>query len=151
MSGYPPEQKRNTPMRRLLLCYLALIAALIGGPAFAEKKPQPGLFVEQGKAVLFKVVDGQPAEVRPASADEQPRDGEIRVTLRGGMMTVLNSGPQTYDYQAFIAKDAAAKGQRTSVCTLMPGIASMESWPGALPGIRLTNFTPAEAGAMNCR
>jgi hypothetical protein len=138
-------------MRRLLLGFLTLFAALAAGPAIAEKAPPPGLFVGQGKAYLFKVVDGQPAEARPAAADENPQQGEIRVALRGGMMTVLNAGPQSYDYQAFIAKDGAEKGQRTSVCTLMPGVASMESWSGDLPGIRLANFTPAEPEAMVCR
>ena len=42
-----------------------------------------------------------------------------------------------------MAHNADDKGKRTSVCTLMPEIAMFESWPGGLPGIRLTNFTPA--------
>ena len=137
---------------------LALIAMLPGlAPALAqhdgheghgEAKGLPGLFVAQGETWFFKIKDGQPADARKGDGDAKPGTDEIRVTLDGGMMQVLNGSPVSYNYQAFIARKASDKGKRTSVCTLMPGITVFESWPGKLPGIRLINFKEAGEGMV---
>ncbi len=144
-------------MRRTIMT-LALIAMPLGlAPALAqhdgheghgEAKGQPGLFISQGETWFFKISDGQPADARKGRADEKPGSDEIRVSLSGGMMNVLNGSPVPYNYQAFIAKKASDKGNRTSVCTLLPGVTVFESWPGKLPGIRLANFKDAGDGMI---
>ena len=141
---------------RLIVLALALVAApTVLSPALAEpaaesaKDARPGLFVKQGETWFFKIKDGQPVDQRQGSEDDKPGSDEIRVSLDGGNMIVLNGSPVAYNYQAFIAKKPSDKGNRTSVCTLIPGALMHEIWPGKLPGIRLTNFT--EAGdSMGC-
>ena len=141
---------------RLIILAMALVAApAMLSPAFAEpaaeaaKDAKPGLFVKQGETWFFKIKDGQPADMRSGGEDEKPNGDEIRVSLDGGNMVVLNGSPVAYNYQAFIAKKPSDKGNRTSVCTLLPGVTAFENWPEKLPGIRLTNFT--EAGdSMGC-
>jgi hypothetical protein len=149
-------------MRRIITT-LALIAMPLGfAPALAQhdghegrgeakaadKNAQPGLFVGQGETWFFKVKDGQPSDARKGDGDAKPGSDEIRVSLDGGMMEVLNGSQVPYNYQAFIAKKASDKGNRTSVCTLLPGVTVFESWPGKLPGIRLTNFKDAGDGMI---
>jgi hypothetical protein len=137
-------------MRKLLLGLLALIAMSLSGPAMAEKAPQPGLFVKPGESWAFKVVDGQPSEPRLLTNGEQSNQGEImvRFSADGSMLQVRSRAEGSYNYQAFIARKPDEKGKRTSVCTLIPGVMAMESWPGGLPGIRLTNFTEAGEGMI---
>lgn len=139
-------------MRRTFLT-LALIAMPLGlAPALAqhdgheghsETKGLPGLFVAQGETWFFKIKDGQPADARKGSADKKPGSDEIRVSLDGDSMLVLNGSTTAFNYQAFIAKKPSDKGSRTSVCTLIPGALMHEIWPGKLPGIRLANFEEA--------
>ncbi|WP_391563684.1 hypothetical protein [Novosphingobium sp.] len=127
---------------------LALAPAAADEPRVAEKYAQPGLFVQQGETWFFKIVDGQPASARTGLDDEKPGEDEIKVSLEGGNMIVLNGSGTAYNYQAFIAKKPGDKGNRTSVCTLIPGVTMYENWPQALPGIRLVNFTKAGDGMI---
>jgi hypothetical protein len=122
----------------------------LAGPALAEAAPQPGLFVKPGESWAFKVVDGQPVEPRPLTNGEKGNAGEImvRFSTDGSMLQVRSSAAGSYNYQAYIARKPDDKGKRTSVCTLIPGVMAMESWPGGLPGIRLTNFTEAGEGMV---
>ena len=141
---------------RLIVLAMALVAApAVLSPALAEpaaeaaKDARPGLFVKQGETWFFKIKDGQHADPRQGSDDDKPGSDEIRVSLDGGNMIVLNGSPVAYNYQAFIAKKPSDKGNRTSVCTLIPGAMMHEIWPGNLPGIRLTNFSEADE-TMGC-
>lgn len=141
---------------RLIVFAMALVAApTVLSPAFAEpaaeaaKDARPGLFVKQGETWFFKIKDGQPADARKGDEDDKPSSDEIRVSLDGGNMIVLNGSSVAYNYQAFIAKKPNDKGNRTSVCTLLPGVTAFENWPDKLPGIRLTNFSDA-GDSMGC-
>lgn len=138
-------------MLKALIASIILMTAL-GGPVAADEKSRPGLFVRMGEAWIFRVSDGQPVDVRRALGSEQPGLGEIRVELshlKGTSLEVFNKGPGAWQYQAFIARDAGEKGQRTSVCTLLPEVASFETWPSGLPGIRVTNFQPIDPAGQD--
>ncbi len=137
-------------MRRLLLGLLAMLAMAFANPTLAGNAPQPGLFVKPGESWAFKVVDGQPAEPRQLTNGDQGNPGEITVRFSsdGSMLQVRSRAEGSYNYQAFIAHKPDERGKRTSVCTLIPGVMAMESWPGGLPGIRLTNFTEAGEGMI---
>ena len=139
-------------MCRLLIAIVTIWATLLAGPALADESPLPGLYLKHGESFIFKVIDGQPAEVRSANADERPQSGEVSASLSadGSMLQVVSAADTSLNYQAFIARGATDKGQRTSVCTLLPGVMAMESWPGGLPGIRIVNFKPAGDG-MTCQ
>ena len=142
-------------MRLIALAMALLAAPTVISPAIAEpaaeavKNAWPGSFVAQGETWLFKIKGGQPADLRQGGEDEKPGSDEIRVSLDGGNMLVLNGSSIAYNYQAFIAEKPSDKGNRTSVCTLMPSALMHEIWPGNLPGIRLTNFSEA-SDSMGC-
>ncbi|WP_292996038.1 hypothetical protein [Novosphingobium sp. UBA6272] len=126
-----------------------MFCLLLANPALA-REAQPGLFISPGEAWAFKVVNGQPAEARKLSPDDKLAKGEIVASFSedGSMLRVRNSGDVSFNYQAFISRNPEDKGKRTSVCTLIPNVAMMESWPGGLPGLRLTNFSDAGEGMI---
>ncbi len=129
-------------------------------PMLRDDKGQPARFLfivlEPGQTLLFRIDNGKVTDVRLADADTVPKDGEIRATMdsTGGttMLTVLNQGPQSYNYSAVMMRAIdATDGQSTSVCTLMPGISAFEMWPYAIPAIAMGEFTPAPDGEMICK
>lgn len=132
-------------LKRFVGVLLLAIAMTCAGPA-AAKDPRPGLFMKNGQAFIFRLEDGQPADIRPAGKDEAPGDGELKAELVdnfGSTLTVNNATAEQLNYEAYIAKDEFAKGSRTKVCTLVPGVAAFENWADTLAGLRITNFEPA--------
>jgi len=131
-----------------------LLALGLAAPVFAQDAPLPGLTVKLGESWIFKIQDGQPADARLATADEQPAPGEIRVSLsdpKGRQMSLINNSPTPYNYRAFITSKPGKVGKRTSVCTLMSkGRAAIEVWPDRFPAIRIADFVPVEEGRMQC-
>lgn len=127
-----------------------VLSALLAQPAWADKAAQTGLYIKPGEIIAFRIAEGQPAGAHAVAADEKLAEGEIKASFSsdGSMLTVRNHSGASLNYQAFIARNASDKGKRTSVCTLIPEIAILESWPGGLPGIRLANFTPAGEGMI---
>jgi len=125
---------------------LALAFALTCGTPIAAKDPRPGLFLRNGQAFIFRIENGQPVDVRPAAKDDAPQPGELKAELvdqYGSTLTVTSQAGEQLNYEAYIAKDEFAKGNRTKVCTLVPGQAAFENWAESLAGLRLTNFEPA--------
>lgn len=97
----------------------------------------------------------------PASANTKPGPGEIRFSMspstRGKItLTVESRYPGPIDYAALIATDPGG-GNRTSVCTLEPGVAVYEAWeqpiyqfaawhfiPSTEPGCKTLKWAPPE-------
>ena len=81
-----------------------------------------------------------------------PAIGSVEVSASmGTMMTVTNNTDHLYNYRAFMLGKPDAKGQRTSVCTLMSGGgSSFENWPETIPFLRVSDFVEAADGAMVC-
>jgi hypothetical protein len=132
---------------------LVLAIALVCGTPLAAKDARPGLFIRNGEAYIFRLESGQPVDVRPAGKDEEPKPGELKAALEdnfGSTLTVNNASADQLNYEAWIAKDEYAKGTRSPVCTLVPGVASFENWAESLAGLRLTNFVPA-GDSFGCR
>jgi hypothetical protein len=129
-------------------------------PMLLDEKGQPARFtfiaMEPGQTLLFRIDNGKVSDVRMVDADSAPKDGEIRATMesKGGntMLTVLNKGPQAYNYSAAMLRSIDANdGKSTSVCTLLPGISAFEMWPYPIPAIAIGEFTPAPDGEMVCK
>lgn len=141
-------------MRNVKMLPFLMFAALAASPAAAQ---QAGVFVKMGESVVFHLDHGQPVDAHPATGADKPTAGEIRVDLRyangSSTMVVTNNSGGFLNYRAFIARDADSGGKATSVCTLMDGgRMGVEAWPGQpLPGIRLTDFTPAAQDGMTCQ
>lgn len=132
----------------VLLAALSLAFA----PQAMAKDPLPGLLIKPGESFIFKLQDGQPAEIRAAGDAEEPGEGELKASFTGGgmaMLSVKNNTGEMLNYEAYITAKPDKKGKRTSVCTLFAGGSGFESWPGNLPGLRLTNFKPA-GGNLGC-
>lgn len=73
-----------------------------------------------------------------------PADGQIRAKVhafnRGTLiMEIVSRRPETLDYGALIVI-GASKAERTSVCSLRPGIPVFESWQVPIRQIALFNF-----------
>lgn len=128
-------------------------------PMLLDDKGQPAVLMhialEPGQTLLFRIVEGKATDVRLVDADTAPKDGEVRVSMssKGGttMMDVLNKGPLAYNYRAYMLPAIDSEtGQRTSVCTLMPGITAFEMWPYPIPAIAIGEFTTAPDGDMVC-
>ena len=127
---------------------LTLMVALLFGAPLAAKDPQPGLFIRNGEAFIFRIERGLPVDVRSAGKDDQPVKGELKAELvdkLGSTLTVNNQTAGQLNYEAYIGKDEFTKGKRSPVCTLVAGASGFENWPERLPGLRLTNFQTADA------
>jgi hypothetical protein len=137
-------------VHRFAMAIVVLFGLMLVNPALA-REAQPGLFINPGESWAFKVVDGQPTEAHKLSPGGKPAQGEIAASFSsdGSLLSVRNGGEKALNYQAFIARNPKEKGKRTSVCTLVPNVAMMESWPGGLPGLRLTDFSDA-GESMTC-
>lgn len=123
----------------------AIAAGLIAATPVQAEAPM-GLVIHPGESIIFRLVDGQPADVRRAEDNVEAKDGEISARMSGGgmvMLAVRNSGGEALNYRAFIVRGDQDKGRRTSVCTLFPGVLSMETWQEPIGGIRVADFTPA--------
>lgn len=166
----------NNPDRERFVMPLATIAALLALTAFlppsqaelfsqygcqlcqpAAPQAEGGLVIRLGETWFFHIENGQPAGARRAGKDDKARPGELIAALdgegRGGAtLSITNGGEAWYDYSAFIVAKPGHKGNRTSTCTLMGGGRSaFESWPEAIPAIRLADFREVPAGQLRCR
>ncbi|MEZ0244431.1 MAG: hypothetical protein ACAH11_13725 [Sphingomonas sp.] len=112
--------------------------------------------VKEGNDLVPKLV-----RFGPASASTKPGEGEIRFTLspskRGKVtLTVESRHAGPLDYAALIATDPGG-GNRTSVCTLTPGVPVIEVWeqpvyqfaawhfiPSVDPGCKTLKWAPPE-------
>ena len=136
------------------------VLAKAAPPMLLDDKGKPARLVfialEPGQTLLFRVDGDKVTDVRLVDEDTVPKDGEIRATMSsmGGttMLSVLNQGPQAYNYSAVMLPSIDAKeGQSTSVCTLMPGVSAFEMWPQPIPAIAIGEFTPSTDGRMVCQ
>jgi hypothetical protein len=123
---------------------LALALIVAAAPAVAEP-----LTVRTGETWLFSLDHGEPAHTRQASTTATPARGEVKVTVRallGTMMSISNNSAQGYTFQAqLIGPDGKAVTART--CTLPPGNQpALESWPQKAVAVRIGGFRPAKGG-----
>lgn len=154
------------PIQSPVLAGLMLVATLPANPAhspsFSPLNPDaiapqalPGLTILMGETWIFHIENGQPAGARRAGPDEKPASGEFKATLDrsgGATMIVTNNSGEWYNYRAFITAKPGHKGNRTSVCTLMPGGRQVfENWPEPFAAIRIADFAEAPDGEMRCQ
>jgi hypothetical protein len=111
---------------------------------------QGNLLLIPGDWIIIRLVD-QNGKLMPElvtaghGADAPaPTDGQIRVRVhdfnRGNLiMEIVSRRPETLDYGALIVI-GANKAERTSVCSLRPGIPVFESWQSPIRQIALSNF-----------
>lgn len=113
---------------------------------------QGNLMLMPGDTITIRLVDRDgalfPELVRagPDTAGIAPGEGEIQIKVlpynKGNLVMAVHSRrTDTLDYGALIVGPAArGSAQRTSVCSLMPGITVFESWTQPIRQIALFGF-----------
>jgi hypothetical protein len=129
-------------MSRILLPFV--LAASFGASPLAAKP----LVVGTGESWIFTIERGQPARARRVAPSTKPGKGEVHVSVRsmlGTMMTIASNNPVAYTFRAELL---GTKGPGTvRACTLPAnGRPALESWPKAANGVRISDFKPATAG-----
>ena len=127
-------------MKWLLAALLFLI------PVTAQAKP---LTVKVGESWAFQIKGGDPVKARKVAATAKPAKGEIMVTVKsflGTMLTAVNGTGRGWSFKAELVSGGKASPART--CTLPASSAPiMEQWQGkAAEAVRISKFVPADGG-----
>ena len=149
------------------MVFAAALAACMPGALSAEEPTEEGVVVAMmsasdridllpGQAVIFVPDGGKMTFIRFVKGPMQPEAGELKLefgALGGQSSLIVTSKADTaYQYRAQIVKTLGAKkGKPTSVCTVIAGGAAFETWPNAIPVLRVMDFKPAADGAVVCR
>ena len=126
-----------------------VLALLIAASATAvTAKP---LTIKSGESWAFQVAKGEPVKARKVAASAKPANGEIMVTVKsflGTMLTAVNGTGQGWTFKAELLNGGKASPART--CTLPANaIPTMEQWQGKkADAVRISKFVPANGG--NC-
>ena len=125
-----------------------LAAALLTAPVAAQAKP---LTVKVGESWAFQVKGGDPVKARRVAGTAKPAKGEIMVTVKsflGTMLTAVNGTGRGWTFKAELLNGGKASPART--CTLPANhIPTMEQWQGRkAEAVRISKFVPADGG--NC-
>lgn len=151
--------------RHMVLAFA--LAACLPGALFAEEPNEEGVVVAMmsasdridllpGQAVIFVPDGGKMTFIRFVKGPMQPEAGELKLEFgaMGGQssLIVTSKADKAYQYRAQIVKTLGAKkGKPTSVCTIIAGGGAFETWPNAIPVLRVMDFKPAADGAVVCR
>jgi len=130
----------------MLRIFVSLLLAVSAGSAAAAP-----LSVKPGESWAFRLADGDPVKAHKVSASAKPAKGEIMVSVRtflGTMMTALNGTGRGYRFKAELV--SAGKVSAARVCTLpASGDPIIEQWSGKpADAVRISRFVPAKGG--NC-
>jgi hypothetical protein len=145
-------------MKRMLiaLALMAVPAALAAQESAPAEQASERLSVAAGETVTARIVDGRflvTARARGEASGDVP-EGTVRFSMTGGGMTMLqveNGTGRAFEYRArmFRGRRSAA----TSTCTVLPGIAGFEQWPGNLDRLELSSpeLLTGSTSGIRCR
>lgn len=127
---------------------LVLALLLAATATVADAKP---LTIKMGESWAFQIAKGEPVKARKVAANAKPTKGEIMVTVKsflGTMLTAVNGTGQGWTFKAELLSGDKASPART--CTLPASkIPTMEQWQGKkADAVRISKFAPAKDG--NC-
>ena len=129
---------------------MKLVLALLLA-AFATTADAKPLTIKLGESWAFRIHQGEPVKARRVAAAAKPARGEIKVTVKaflGTMLTAVNGTGQGWTFKAELLSGGKASPART--CTLPAStIPTMEQWQGKkADAVRISKFVPAKDG--NC-
>lgn len=123
-----------------------LALMLVAASTAASAKP---LTVKMGESWAFQIRKGEPVQPRKVASTAKPAKGEIMVTARsflGTMLTAVNSTGRGWTFKAELLNRGKASPART--CTLPANAAPiMEQWPAKSDAVRISKFVPADGGS----
>ena len=123
-----------------------LALTLLLAPLAAQARP---LTVKVGESWAFQIKGGDPVKARKVAATARPAKGEIMVTVKsflGTMLTAVNGTGRGWTFKAELLNNGKASPART--CTLPATTApTMEQWQGKqAEAVRISRFVPADGG-----
>ena len=125
-----------------------LALSMLLAPVAASAKP---LTIKVGESWAFRIQKGDPVKARKVVSTARPAKGEIVVTVKsflGTMLTAVNGTGRGWTFKAELLNGGKASPART--CTLPASTApTMEQWQGRqAEAVRISKFVPADGG--NC-
>ena len=103
------------------------------------------LTVQPGETWLFRVAQGRPVEAQRVAASAAPAPGQIKLTARrmmGTLITLTNHSRVAYTYRAtLIGADGKTILAKSCVLPANNRLA-MESWPQVAVAVRVSDFRP---------
>jgi hypothetical protein len=157
--------RQMTGGRPRLALALALVACS-SSALWAEDAPQEGFVVAlmstsdridllPGQAIIFVPEAGKMTFIRFVEGPMEPELGELKLEFASqngqSRLTATSKIDIGYNYRAEVVKESGAKkGKPTSVCTIMAGGRAFESWPVAIPVLRVMDFKAATDGNIGC-
>lgn len=126
-----------------------VLAALLIATASASVADAKPLTIRMGESWAFRLANGDPVKARRIESSAAPAKGEIKVTVRaflGTMLTAVNATGQGYRFSAELLSKGKASSART--CTLPADTTPiMEQWQGkTAESVRISRFVPANGG-----
>lgn len=126
---------------------MTLFALTMALAAPATARP---LSIKPGESWAFQIAKGDPAKARRVPAGGKPAKGEIMVTVRaflGTMLTATNNSGRSYRFRAELIANGRASLARS--CALPATTAPIiEQWPGkTADAVRISAFVPAKDGS----
>jgi hypothetical protein len=120
--------------------------SLLVAPVAAQAKP---LTIKVGESWAFQIKAGDPVKSRKVAATAKPAKGEILVTVKsflGTMLTAVNATGRGWSFKAELVNGGKVSPART--CTLPSTTAPiMEQWQGKkAEAVRISKFVPADGG-----
>jgi len=118
----------------------------------------PTVSIAPGETVTVRVADGQTGFiVVERSQGGVPRGRRAGDTVRfsfseqdgNAMLNVENGYAEAFDYRARI--HVGSRSARTSICTVMPRISTMEVWPDRIDRIELSEPRLSDGSNAGCR
>jgi hypothetical protein len=140
----------------LLVCSTPLTAAGDDCCITGIMAPTNQIDLLPGQSVIFKPAKGKMQEIRIIEGNIKPGAGELRADFSSGpneaKLIVTNGSGEAYNYSAWILdKKGAQKGVSTSICTVRPGLFSLEHWPYPIKAIRIGTFKSSKNSKIICR
>ena len=125
-----------------------LVLSLLLAPVAAAAKP---LTVKVGESWAFQIYKGDPVKARKVAGSAKPAKGEIMVTLKsflGTMLTAVNGTGRGWTFKAELLNGGKASPART--CTLPTSrIPTMEQWQGKHAEAACSRCAAARAGEQH--
>jgi len=139
-------------MRALVIALSALAA--IPATAFAQA---PTLSISPGETVVARVDEAGFVEVSREASDKAPESPPVGGTVRfiftaigdTRFLHVQNGYDRAFDYRARMF--AGRQSAQTSICTVMPRIASIENWQQPIDRLELSDPRLSDQSEMTCR
>jgi hypothetical protein len=137
-----------------ILFGMILLTLARGAPA---QEVSPTLSIAPGETVTVRIADNGAGFIELSRGQGETSgaraENSVRFTFSnmGGMMLLHaeNGYARAFNYRARMFN--GRRSANTSICTVLPGLATFESWGDRIDRLELSQPRLSEAGGMTCR